>query len=86
MARKVTAIPISTQKGKRRFHDWEKYLNGDRWELTKGEDFDVSPGGMRVQAFLAAKRRGVKVNTHIDGNKLYVQAKYQRRATDKVNA
>ena len=44
-------------------YDWDKLLNGNQWLLSQGVDFDVFPESFRVTAFLAAKKRGLKITT-----------------------
>jgi hypothetical protein len=48
-------------------YPWDKWTDGDVWELTYGEagteaDFSVDPKVFRVQLHQVAKRRGMKVS------------------------
>ena len=50
-------------------YDWEQILNGKTWELIQGEDFEMEPRTFVAHCHGTAKRRNLKVRTHIDLSK-----------------
>lgn len=44
-------------------YDWTRWLNGDIWQLRRGEDYDVSTENMRVTLHSKADQYGRKVRT-----------------------
>lgn len=44
-------------------YEWDKWLNGQVWKLTQGEDFTISVSNFRNSAFVAAGKRDLKVRT-----------------------
>jgi hypothetical protein len=83
MAKTVNAIP--ELKDLRNAHPWEKYLNGNIWELKQGKDFKSKPTIMAQQVYGAAKKLNVKASTAIRGNKLYIQAKGKTNGKKSTN-
>lgn len=55
-------------------YDWDAWLNGDSWQLIKGEDFDVAVSSFRSAAMSAAGRRQVKMRSSVDGDTIVIQA------------
>jgi hypothetical protein len=49
--------------GGRPKYDWGRWLNGDIWEIRKGEDYDVPTENMRVNLHAKADQAGRKVRT-----------------------
>ena len=46
-------------------YDWDKWLNGKQWMLSQGVDFEVALGSFRSAAFIAVRKRGLKLRTHL---------------------
>jgi len=46
-------------------YDWDKWLNGKQWRLSYGVDFDVALNSFCSAAFAAARKRGLKLTTHL---------------------
>ncbi len=44
-------------------YDWDAWLDGGKWLLVHGVDFEVSPGSFRMQVYQAAGNRGLKART-----------------------
>ncbi len=61
-----------------RDYPWEEWLDGKPYGLKRGADFDTDVASMRVTVYRAAKRRGVRVRTMVEGGVLSIQ----RRWTD----
>lgn len=53
---------------------FDKYLDGQIWELTKGEDFDCTPEQFRHAAYAAAKQGDIKIKTRILDNTVFIKA------------
>ena len=53
MATKLDTFTFAANAG-RGTYDWEAWLNGDVWRLTRGEDFKVPISSFRTAAFAAA--------------------------------
>ena len=65
MPRKLDSFPEQPQ----RRYDWNTLLDGQPWELMKGEDFDSKPSTIRANAQLQARKRGGRVRTrHLKDN------------------
>lgn len=59
-------------------YDWDSWLDGDIWQLTKEEDFpDTTPKNLRIQSITVAKRRGLKVRTSIVSDTILVIQAYK---------
>lgn len=72
MATKVKQMPRPAS-GRRRY-PWDEWLNGEAWKLRRGVDFESEIYNFRNLAHLTARRRGLRVQTVIDGDTIYVQA------------
>ena len=63
MAEKISEwdFPSEQQAGRKAIYDWDLWLNGEYWKLTKGVDYVNDPRGLRSAARQAAKKRGLNV-------------------------
>lgn len=52
---------------------WEQWLDGRTWILKQGEDFHLNPKQMRQAIYKAANKYGVKVQVHINDNKVTIE-------------
>ncbi len=59
MARKLDSFPAAT--GAR--YPWDDYLDGNVWELVRGEDFTSKTATFRANAQIQAKKRGGRVRS-----------------------
>lgn len=71
MAKRVREVPNIPSR--RPTYPWDDWADGSIWELTQGEDFDVTVFSLRNQCYMIAVKRGLKCETHIHGEKLYIQ-------------
>lgn len=71
--------------GSKAKYDWDTILNGKTWRLTQGEDYKPEPRTFVAHVHGTAKRKGLKVHTHIDGNSIVVRA-YKEQAEKKAVA
>ncbi len=74
--------------GSKAKYDWDTILNGKTWSLTHGGDFSPEPKTFVAHIHGTAKRRGLKVHTHIDGKSVVVRAykeKADKPAAPKTN-
>ena len=60
-------------------YDWDKWLNGKQWLLSQGVDFEVAQASFRSAAFMAARKRGLKLTARPakddqDRLAIYIQA------------
>ncbi|MHB8742553.1 MAG: hypothetical protein ACYC9L_05445 [Sulfuricaulis sp.] len=69
MARKTSTYEFKRAKGR---YPWDEWLDGNIWELLKGEDF-TSIESFRSSAQTQAKKMGGRVRTETDGDKLHLQ-------------
>ena len=51
--------------GQQARYDWSHWTDGSAWEIRQGEDYEIPTENMRVNLFMKAKQRGVKVRTRI---------------------
>jgi hypothetical protein len=56
-------------------YPYDEWFDGDVWRLKMYEDFYVHPGSMQSAVYQAARKRGLKVRTHIPTTEdaLYIQ-------------
>ena len=54
--------------------DWNKILDGNPWEFTRGKDFDRDPHKFARAAVNAASKRGLKCAFKVDGVRVTIQA------------
>ncbi len=71
--------------GSRAKYDWQTILNGKTWELVSGEDFEPEPRTFVAHIHGTAKRKGLKVNTHIEGKSVIVRAFKEETKDDRTN-
>jgi hypothetical protein len=74
MAKKLDNFPNDEFGQPNRKYAWDEWLNGEIWELTRGEDFDIRVDHFRAQAFTNAKRRGMKLRTNVTDERIILQA------------
>lgn len=56
-------------------YPWDEWFDGRHWEIVRGEDFDSSVENFRGNALAAARRRSMRVKTHlVNGNTIRIQA------------
>jgi len=57
-------------------YPWEEWFDGKARRLTQGIDFESDPEHMRRQAYVAAKKKNVKIRTKVVKERkiVYVQA------------
>lgn len=65
-------------------YDWERYMDGEPWVLSPGQDYppERKPDAVRQAAINWSLRHGVLIRTHVDyaTGKLTVQAVGERDA------
>ena len=69
--------------GSKAKYDWDTILNGKTWSLNHGGDFSPEPKTFVAHVHGTAKRRGLKVHTHIDGKSVVVRAYKEKKKTTK---
>jgi hypothetical protein len=74
VAEVVDKLPKSRRGGSSPFYPWAEWLDGRVWKLTQGEDFPSKPRIFGNMARASGARRGVKVETRVDGDDLYIRA------------
>ena len=57
MAKRLNSFPRGPS------YDWDRWLDGSPWLLTRGADFEIDIASMRAAASRAAKARGLRVRT-----------------------
>ena len=72
--------------GSKAKYDWETILNGQTWELVQGEDYKPEPRTFVAHVHGTAKRKGLKVHTHIDGKNIIVRAYKEKKQDDVVDS
>lgn len=55
-------------------YPWKTWFDGKPHVLTKGKDFKIQVSSFRSSALAAANAHGVKITTHVKGNKLTIQS------------
>jgi|APSaa5957512535_1039671.scaffolds.fasta_scaffold24847_2 hypothetical protein len=81
MANMVEHMPDEYET--RRKYDWNRWLDGNVWELKEGEDFIVPLRSIAAQAYQAANRRGLGISVSVNSNEGWVRV---RAAEDDVLA
>jgi hypothetical protein len=72
MARKIEAmVPDGRASGK---YPWAEWLDGDAWELVRGEDFTVTTSSLKTVIHQAASRAGLVATVRVKKDKVYIQA------------
>jgi hypothetical protein len=69
MPTKLDTFPAYTSQAR---HDWPQLLNGDIWQLQRGEDFNGKAKTFVQNARSQAKRRGGTVRTRLLGDETVV--------------
>lgn len=62
------------QLGRPAKYRWDEFLDGRVRRFDKGVDFECAADGFRRSLYSAARARGIKVQTTIDGDSLTFQA------------
>jgi len=62
------------KRGRHSLYDWDVLLNGKQWAMVEDEDFNCRPGSFRNGARNMAKKRGLKIQTKIEGGTVFLQA------------
>lgn len=86
MARILTELPATKRGGASSKYPWDEWLDGQVYELVRGEDFEGEPDAFRRTVYSAADRLGKGALTRItkDGN-LAVQAVPEKKKREKSN-
>lgn len=66
---------------KRMRYPWDKWLDGQIWELSRGDDFKIGAEQMRRNVYGAAWSRGLRVRTTRDQGNLILQAFHAKEAS-----
>ena len=61
-------------KGRRTIYPWDEWLDGQIWQLTRGEDFKCKVLSFRMAAKYAAVTRGLNVDVQVRGDTVTIQA------------
>lgn len=83
---KVVEAPASWARTRKSKYDWDQWLDGQCWELTKGEDYTVSTTVLRSAANSAAKTRGLEVDFRTFDNGASVKLKSHREVPESAEA
>lgn len=67
---------------RRGFYDWDSWLDGSQWKLTKGVDFECTVGAMRTGAAAACARRGLKLTAKVGDGFVLIQAIKDEQSID----
>lgn len=67
--------------GRKEKYPYDKWFNGQIWELIGGTDFSNDPENFRITLTGAARRRNTRIRTRVVGSRVYVQA-YQNNVID----
>jgi len=61
--------------GRKRKYQWDLWLDGNIWKLTRPDDFQCNVNSLRNGAMQASRHRGLKVRTTIvDDDTIVIQA------------
>lgn len=55
-------------------YDWGRLLNGDRWSLKRGNDFDCDPGSLLALVRTTARKQGKTVKCNVTEDSVTIQA------------
>ena len=55
-------------------YPWDEWLDGRIWRLIGGRDFQVPANNFRRHVCTTAKRRGLRVQTHVQDGDVILQA------------
>ena len=59
------AVKLNGNIRPRKNYDWNQWFDGSQWLLSQGVDFAVAPASFRSAAFIAVRKRGLKLTTHL---------------------
>lgn len=76
MAKVVSELPKRKGGGGGRAekYPYDEWLDGQPWELTEGEDFEVSKASFMTSMRGAAKKRDLKLRSRVGEKSVVVQA------------
>ena len=60
--------------GRRSTYPWDKWLDGQIWQLKIGEDFTCKVGSFQKAAGTQARKRGLRLRTAVSGDHIILQA------------
>lgn len=73
--------PPQAKGGRPQIHPWDKWLNGQTWELTQGKDFTCDPHHLQKLIRKTASLRGVVISVfRTTDSKLVITPRKQRQA------
>jgi hypothetical protein len=86
MAVQLEQMPGAGGRTPRDSYPWDQWLNGNRWHLTRGEDYQVATLALRAYVYRKARAIGITVSTvrDLDGNGISIEA--HRRDRDPATA
>lgn len=64
MARRLATFQFGVKRGNPKY-PWEKWTDGEPWELVHGKDFTCTPGSLVVYLYHKAREFDTKVKTSI---------------------
>lgn len=73
MARRLDDYEFAPGQGRSQY-PWQDWLDGNVWELVRGEDFHVAPSSFRGAAQSAAARKNQRIHSRIQGDRVIIQA------------
>ena len=54
-------------------YPWDKWITGDIWQATRGEDFDIEPKMFALGLYQKSRRIGKKVRAQTNGDTVIFQ-------------
>lgn len=72
MAQVVSVARFEKHRGHHSIYPWSQWLDGQPWELTRGEDFRVSIHSFRTMAARKARELGGRIKSCVADGKLIV--------------
>lgn len=73
--------PKTAKKYGRRY-PWLEWFSRQRFSLTRGHEFDCEPAAMAQLVYRAASRLKQSVTVHLQGDRINVGPKEDRRASN----
>ena len=67
------AIVVDQMTRRRRKYDWDSWLDGRVWRLEHGADFGMGVHSMRSAAHIAARRRGLRMETSVGPDDRWIE-------------
>jgi hypothetical protein len=83
MARTLKRFDFPERHAANSRYPWDQWLDGQIWQITRGEDFDISTESMRVRLYPAAKARGGSIRTNVKGSTITFQFTKNRKRPTK---